>query len=350
MIHPVQIGNRLVGPDNPCMIIAEAGVNHNGNIDSAFQLIDAAVAAGADAVKFQSFIPEEIVTPATEKANYQKKTTHGANTQLEMLRKLALTDEEHAKLKYHCTKTGILYLCTPYEKHSADMLNDLDIAAYKIASTDTTNIPFLRHLASIGRPVFLSTGMSTLAEVESAIVALGNCKKILLHCTSEYPAPFDEVNLRAMKTMEAAFTCVVGFSDHTPGIGAAPWAVARDAHVIEKHFTLSRNMEGPDHTASIEPEELKELVRIVRNVEDALGDGVKRPTASETSNKNAMQKSLVVQKTIQKGDAIHADDLVCKRPAKGLPPAWIDIIAGHTAARDIKENSFITFADINWKD
>lgn len=354
MIKPIKIGDRWIGPGHPCFIIAEAGVNHNGDMRIAHQLIDAAVKARADAVKFQSFISEELVTFETPKAEYQKKTTGGTNSQYEMLKALELTAENQAELKEHCTNKQILYLCTPYEKSSADMLEKIDIAAFKIASTDTTNIPFLKYIAGKGRPVILSTGMSSIEEVEQAYNTLNtaglNSKIIILHCTSEYPAPIEETNLLAMLTMQQVFSCPVGFSDHTAGLGASPLAVAIGACVIEKHFTLDRSMPGPDHRASLEPDELADLVRNVRQVEAALGDGIKRPVPSELKNKSRMQKSLVARCDISAGQLITSDHLTCKRPASGLSPSWFDRILGKRALVDIAKDGMITLSNVDWKE
>lgn len=352
MIQIVQIGNHLIGPSQPCLIIAEAGVNHNGDIDLAHRLIDEAVAAGADAVKFQSFVTEELITLEAPKARYQVETTGEPGSQYKMLKALELSAEQQANLKAHCDEAGVLYLCTPYENTSIDLLDQIGVAAYKIASTDTTNVPFLRYMASKGRPVILSTGMSTLAEVEQAIDTLRdgglNGKIVVLQCTSEYPAPVNEINLRAMQTMQQAFACPVGFSDHTPSVGASPWAVALGACVIEKHFTLDCNMVGPDHRASLEPAKFAELVRTVRNVEVALGDGIKRPMPSELPNKPMMQKSLVARRKIRAGELIRAEDLICKRPGLGLAPMWFERVVGKQASKDILADSFLTLSDINW--
>lgn len=355
MIQPVQIGEDLIGQGRSCFIIAEAGVNHNGDMDLAHRLIDRAAEAGANAVKFQSFVAEKLVTSAAKKADYQVETTGKPdNSQYEMLKALELTPEQQAELKAHCEEAGITYLCTPYEKASADMLDRMSVAAFKIASTDTTNIPFLRYLADKGRPVILSTGMSTLGEVEQAINTLRSGglegKIVLLHCLSEYPAPIDEVNLRAILTMQQAFRCPVGFSDHTPGIGASPWAVAIGACVVEKHFTLDRSLPGPDHRASLEPEELVNLVQTIRDVEVALGDGIKRPMPSELSNKVRLRKSLVALRDIRAGDKISAEDLTCKRPGNGLPPSCLDRVVGKRAASDLPENSLLTLSSINWNE
>lgn len=352
MIQPVQIAHHMIGPGQPCFIVAEAGVNHNGSVELAQRLIDAAVEAGANAVKFQSFITEELITPEAPKADYQVETTGQPGSQYAMLKALELDASQHARLKAYCEQAGILYLCTPYENASVDMLERLDAAAFKVASTDTTNVPFLRYLASKNRPVILSTGMSRLSEVELAVDTLRDGglegKLIILHCTSEYPAPVRELNLRAMLTMQQAFNCPVGFSDHTPGVGASPWAVVLGACVVEKHLTLDRQLPGPDHRASLEPDELAELVRTVRDLEAALGDGVKRPMPTELGNKPHMQKSLVARRAIRSGQVITAEDLACKRPGDGLSPAWFDRVVGKRAAANLSKDEVLSLSSVEW--
>ncbi len=352
MINPVQIGNHMIGPGNSCFIIAEAGVNHNGDIKLAHQLIDTAIKAGANAVKFQSFITEELVTAKTLKAEYQIKTTGGNSGQYQMLKSLEMSAGNHAELKDHCDQTCIFYLCTPYDNISVDMLDKIDISAFKIAATDTTNIPFLRYIASKGRPVILSTGMSDLGQVECAVTLLNNSglkdKIVILQCTSEYPVPIDEINLRAITTMQHAFGCPVGFSDHTEGSDAGPWSVAIGSCVVEKHFTLDRNMAGPDHRASLEPDEFSDMVKKIRQIERSLGDGLKRIMPSEQKNKLLMQKSLVARKTIKAGEAITPDSLTCKRPGTGLSPAFYDQVVGKKTDRDIEENEMLTLSSIEW--
>lgn len=354
MIKSVKIKDIMIGQGNPCFIIAEAGVNHNGDIKLAHKLIDAAAEADADAVKFQSFVTEDLVTSEAQKAKYQVETTGQNGRQFAMLKSLELTGGQQKELKTHCDDIGVLYLCTPYEAKSADLLEGIGVAAYKIASTDITNISFLRYIAKKGIPVILSTGMSSLGEVEESVNELklygldGNI--IILQCTSEYPALINEINLRAMKTMELAFGCPVGFSDHTSGIGASPWAVAIGACVVEKHFTLDRNMTGPDHRSSIEPGELAALVRTIRDVEAALGDGIKRPMPSELPNKPQMQKSLVATRSIAVGETINETDLTCKRPGNGLPPKWFDRVVGKKAAKVIQKGKMIELSSIFWSD
>lgn len=352
MINPVQIGNYKIGPGNSCFIIAEAGVNHNGDVKLAHQLIDAAIKSGANAVKFQSFITEALVTSKTPKAEYQIKTTGGNSGQYKMLKSLEMSADDHAKLKDHCDQAGTLYLCTPYDNISVDMLDKIDISAFKVASTDTTNVPLLRYIASKGRPVILSTGFSSLGQVECAVESLNESglkgKTILLQCTAEYPAPIDEINLRAIVTMQQAFGCPVGFSDHTEGTDAGPWSVAIGSCVVEKHFTLDRNMAGPDHRASLEPDEFSDLVRKIRQIERSLGDGIKRIMPSELKNKAVMQKSLVAVKAIKAGETITPDSLTCKRPGTGLSPAFYDQVVGKKADRDIEENEILTLSSIEW--
>jgi N,N'-diacetyllegionaminate synthase len=353
MIRPVEIQGRLVGPSHACFVIAEAGVNHNGDMLLAHRLIDEAARAGADAVKFQSFVTEDLITPYAPKAEYQVVTTGESGSQAGMLKALELSAAQQAELKTHCRDAGIIYLCTPYENSSVDLLDLLDVAAYKIASTDTNNAPFLRHVASKGRPVVLSTGMSSLGEVEAAMSTLRasglDGRIVLLHCTAEYPAPIEEANLRAISTLRQAFACPVGFSDHTPGIGASPWAVATGACSIEKHFTLDRSMAGPDHRASLEPAEMARLVHEVRQVEFALGDGVKRAMPSEARNKSRMQRSLVAARHIRAGDTIDAEMLVCKRPGTGLSPEWMDRVVGRRAALDVQKDEMLNLGCVDWR-
>lgn len=350
-MNTVTIAGREIGRGQPCLIVAEAGVNHNGDVRLAHELVDVAAEAGADAVKFQTFRATAIAVAGAPKAEYQKARTGATRSQLEMLQALELDAGAHRELVDHCAKRSITFLSTPYDEDSLRLLLDIGVPAIKVASTDTTNIPFLRLVARGGRPILLSTGMCELAEVAAAVSAVRDegGSLVLLQCTSEYPAPVAEVNLRAMDTMREAFQCAVGFSDHTAGIGAAPWAVAAGACVIEKHFTLSRTLEGPDHAASLEPEELRELVRTVRDVERALGDGVKRVEASERRNKGMMQKSLVARRPILAGARIRAEDVAIKRPASGLAPARLTDVVGRRAARDIGADEVLTLGSIVWE-
>jgi len=354
VVEAIEIAGKKIGPGQPCFIIAEAGVNHNGDMNLAHRLIDTAGEADADAVKFQSFVTDELVAHKAPKARYQIETTGDPGSQYKMLKSLELSADQQAELKAHCERIGILYLCTPYENTSIDILDRMEIAAFKIASTDTTNMPFLRYMATKGRPVILSTGMSTLAEVEQAVNTLHagglDGKVAILQCTSEYPVPVGEVNLRAMLTLQQAFACPVGFSDHTEGVGASPWAVAVGACIIEKHFTLDHNMVGADHRASLEPDQLAELVRTVRDVEAALGDGIKRPMPRELPNKPLMQKSLMARRRIRMGKIITSGDLTCKRPGFGLAPSWFDLVVGKRAAEDIPKDGILNLSSVDWRE
>jgi N-acetylneuraminate synthase len=348
----VSLGDRAVGGGAPTLVIAEAGVNHNGDMEVAHRLIDASAEAGADAVKFQAFVTEELLSPDTPKALYQLDTTSDEVSQHGMLKALELNREQQAELKKHCEEAGMLYLCTPYDWPSVDLLDDMNVAAIKIGSSDVTNTPLLRYTAQKGRPVILSSGWSTLGEVEAAMHALWDGglegKVVLLQCTSEYPAPIAEVNLRVMATMRQAFNCPVGFSDHTQGVGASPWAVAAGACVIEKHLTLDRGMEGPDHQASLLPHELADLVCEIRQVELALGTGVKMIMGSEAPNKERMQKSLVSRRPIAAGTEIRASDLTSKRPGTGLSPDWLEKVEGRRAKRDIEADEVIDISAVDW--
>lgn len=344
-------------------IIAEAGVNHNGSQDMAKRLIDIAAEAGVDAVKFQTFRADHVVSRHAPKAEYQTRTTDKAESQIEMIRKLEFTETDHEMLIAHAKIRGIAFLSTPFDLPSLQMLTGrFGMETIKIPSGEITNAPFLLEIARLAKQVILSTGMSTLAEVEAAlgVLAFGVTAPVtgtprlsdfeqafasdsgqqalrdrvtLLHCTTEYPAPFGEVNLRAMDTMAAAFGLPVGYSDHTPGIHVSLAAVARGARVIEKHFTQDRNLPGPDHKASIEPDELQELVHQIREVEQALGDGIKRPTASEWKNRDVARKSLVAAEAIQAGEMFTEENLACKRLGTGVSPFAYWQTLGQTARR-----------------
>ena len=323
------------------LIIAEAGVNHNGNIEIAKQLIRVAADAGADIVKFQSFKTESSISKNAPKANYQIAATGMADNQYEMVKNLELSAGEHAELIDECHRAGITFLSTAFDTESFDMLMEFGLSHVKIPSGEITNLPLIRHLSSSGKPIILSTGMASLAEVESAIDLIETSgtpreRITLLHCTTEYPAPVDEVNLRAMVTMKQTFNLNVGYSDHTTGIEVSIAAAALGASVIEKHFTLSRKMKGPDHEASLEPNELTALVSSIRNVERALGDGLKRTTPSEEKNKVIARKSIVAIKDIAEGELFDADNIGTKRPSIGLSPMLWDLVLGLPARRAFK--------------
>jgi len=294
MVVAIDIAGRKVGPGHPSFIIAEAGVNHNGDIGLAKQLIDAAVDAGADAVKFQTFKAENVVLKTAPKARYQKETTDAAESQYEMLRKLELTAQDFVELKNYCDRGNILFMSTPHDQESINTLDELGVEVFKVGSGDITNIPYLKHMARKGKPIILSTGMSYLSEVDEAVRIIqdaGNEQLILLHCVSNYPADPSDVNLHAMETMRKAFAVPIGYSDHTLGIEIPIAAVAMGACVIEKHFTLDRQLPGPDHRASLEPPELKAMVDGIRKVEQALGDGRKMPASSEEDTRRVARRS-----------------------------------------------------------
>lgn len=331
---------------NRTLIIAEAGVNHNGDLDLAKQLIDAAAAAGADLVKFQTFNANRQVTRTAQKAAYQTRATDSEESQYEMLRHLELTPDMHKKLIAHCTTRDIGFFSTGFDIESVDLLVSLGQDRFKIPSGEITNLPYLRHIGRFGKTVILSTGMATLGEIEAAIYALEqagtpHANMTVLHCTTEYPTPMNEVNLRAMQSIHAAFGVAVGYSDHTSGIEVAIAAVALGASVIEKHFTLDRNLPGPDHQASLEPAELKAMVTAIRNIESALGDGIKRLTLSEAGNKLVARKSMVANRPIRAGDTFSAQNVTTKRPGTGISPIRWDEVMGRTAPRSFAIDELI---------
>ena len=320
-------------------IIAEAGVNHNGQLDLALKLCDAAKKAGVDCVKFQTWQTEKIVTRKAEKATYQSENTNNAEeSQFDMLKKLELSYEDFRLVQEHCNKIGIDFLSTPDEEYSlAFLMNELHLPLIKIGSGEVTNIPYLRQMASYHKPIILSTGMATLAQVAMAydtLIAAGAPMVSLLHCTTNYPCPKNEVNLRAMQTMKEAFKCTVGYSDHTMGTEIPIAAVAIGAEIIEKHFTLDRSMDGPDHKASLEPHELKYMVDCIRNIEVALGDGIKRPNPSEVEISKVVLKSIVAKVPINKGETLTANNMTIKRAGSGIPAAHWDMIVGTKALHD----------------
>lgn len=327
---------------NRVYIIAEAGVNHNGDKNLALRLCDAAKAAGVDAVKFQTWKTEKIVTKSAALAEYQENniSDKGAS-QFEMLKQLELSYNEFVEVHDYCNQIGIQFLSTPDTEEDMDFLLRLGIPVLKIGSGEVTNIPFLRAIGKRHQKVILSTGMSTLSDVEKAYNTLleSGAKEVsLLHCTTNYPCPYDEVNLQAMQTLKAAFKCQVGYSDHTMGIEVPIAAVAMGAEIIEKHFTLDKNMEGPDHKASLDPYELKQMVDSIRNIEKAMGDGIKRPNASEQKNAEVVLKRIIANKPIKKGDILGIDNLSLLRSSTGIPAKYWDLVAGKAAKRDYKED------------
>lgn len=328
-------------------IIAEAGVNHNGDINLAYKLIDVAVEAGADAVKFQTFKAKNLVSKYTDMATYQKNNMGHDSEQLKMLEKLELKFEDFIKLKKYCDEKEIDFLSSPFDFESIDFLEEL-VPYYKIPSGEIINFPYLKKIAEKRKPIIMSTGMATLSEIEKALNVIYEVNKYaevyLLHCTTNYPTPFEEVNLRAMLTLKEAFKLPVGYSDHTLGIEVPIAAVAIGAQIIEKHFTLDKNLPGPDHKASLEPDELKEMVRAIRNVEKSLGDGIKKPNKSEIEIMKVVRKKLVAARDIEKGEIITENDIMIKRANEGLSPEYYEIIIGKRLLKSIKEDEGITWS------
>lgn len=340
----VEINGRKLGPGHPCFIIAEAGVNHNGSMETARRLIDVAVNARADAVKFQTFNAERLATHHAPKAAYQRQNS-GPESQYEMLRRLELTEEAHRELFDYCRTQGILFMSTPFDEQSADFLDELGVPVFKIPSGELTNLPFLAHVARKSKPMIVSTGMATISEVEMAVQTIrraGNDRIILLHCVSNYPAAAAEINLRAMLTMQMAFGVPVGYSDHTQGIAVALGSIALGAAVVEKHFTLNRSMPGPDHQASLEPQELTQLVEGIRAVTAALGDGRKEPTLSELSIAAVARRSIVATRPILTGTILTEEMIALRRPGTGLPPLMRDYVLGRRARQDIESGALLT--------
>jgi N,N'-diacetyllegionaminate synthase len=332
--------------ENKTFIIAEAGVNHNGSIEIAKKMIEVAKECGADAIKFQTFKAEKVISKYAPKAEYQKQTTGETDSQLEMVKKLELSFDDFVALKEYCDKLNIMFLSTPFDFESIDFLNDLGLEIFKIPSGEITNLPYLEKIGKLGKKVILSTGMADLGEIEDALDILTSCgtKKediTILHCNTEYPTPYEDVNLLAMLTIKEAFKVKVGYSDHTLGIEIPIAAVALGASVIEKHFTLDKNMEGPDHKASLEPHELKAMIDAIRNIEKALGNGIKKPSKSELKNKDIARKSIVAKREIKKGEIFTEDNITVKRPGNGISPMrWYEVL-GKVAPRDYKEDEII---------
>ena len=328
-----------------CFVIAEAGVNHNGNLGLAMKLIDAAVASGADAVKFQTFSAEKVAALSAPKAEYQMAATGAEESQLAMIKKLELPHSSFRKLKIYCEESGIIFLSTPFDEESADFLDSIGVIAFKISSGELTNLDFLQHVARKQKPMIVSTGMAELAEVRAAVEAIraeNSAELLLLHCVSNYPATPGSVNLRAMQTLEQEFGCAVGFSDHTLGIEIALAASSLGAHVIEKHITLDRKMAGPDHSASLEPQEFAAMVQGIRKIECALGDGIKRPAPEELPNIQVGRRSLVAACDIPAGTVLTAEHIAVLRPGTGLAPAMRKSLCGRTTKHNVPAGTLFT--------
>jgi len=345
----IDINKKRIGANQPCFIIAEAGVNHDGDIQKALDLIDIAVEAGVDAVKFQTWITEELLTKNIQQADYQKKNTGKEESQYAMLKKLELSQSDFIELKNYCEKKDIIFLSTPDEEKSADFLEQIGVPLFKIGSGELTNLPFLKYIALKNKPIILSTGMSNLEEIEKAvevIVKSGNESLILLHCTSEYPTSLSDVNLNAMITLKTNFSTIVGYSDHTIGNFASIVAASMDAKVIEKHFTYDKNALGPDHKCSLSPNELKNLVKEIRDVEMILGSFEKKPTKIEKNNLLLVRKSIVAKKALVQGDLIAENNVSMKRSSGNIAPSELNAILGKKLKRNIDKDDPIMFDDL----
>lgn len=333
------------------LIIAEAGVNHNGSLENAKKLIDVAVEAKVDFVKFQTFKAEKLVSKSAKKADYQIDTTGKEEGQYQMIKKLELNREMHETLIQYCKAKGIKFLSTAFDLESIDLLMELGIEIFKVPSGEITNLPYLEKIGSLGKPIILSTGMSDLGDIEKAIKVLvengaEQSDLIVLHCNTEYPTPFQDVNLKAMNTIGSAFGVKIGYSDHTLGIEVPIAAVAMGAVCIEKHFTLDRNMPGPDHRSSLEPEELKEMVRSIRNIEVALGSTIKKPSESELKNVSVARKSIHTARDLKKGTKITREDIQMKRPGTGISPMDLELVLGGELLEDCAEDAMLTFQNL----
>lgn len=339
----------------PCLIIAEAGVNHNGSLEHAKTLIEVAAAAGADYVKFQTFKAEKLVSKTAKKADYQKANLQGQNqddSQYQMLKKLELDIAAHQVLIQHCAAYNIRFLSTAFDLESMDLLHDLGMDLYKIPSGEITNLPYLKKIGGYGKPIILSTGMSNLADIENALQVLldaGSSRDqiTVLHCNTEYPTPMQDVNLRAMQSIQAAFGVKVGYSDHTLGITIPIAAVAMGAVCIEKHFTLSKDLPGPDHRASLEPDELKVMVKGIRDIELALGNGIKQPSPSEIKNRPIARKSIHLAHPCAQGHILRLEDLIMKRPGYGISPMDLLRVLGRQLKQDLKEEHLLSWKDLD---
>jgi N,N'-diacetyllegionaminate synthase len=345
-MQPIRIADRLIGSGQPCFVIAEAGINHNGSLERALRLVDVAKAAGADAVKFQLYCADEQVSKAAQTASYQRERT-GAVSMIKLAESYDLAWEYHRTIASHCRDAGIKYMASCFDTRAVDFLvTELDGDCIKVGSGEITNYPLLAHMARTGKPILLSTGMSTLADVAGAIDQIranGTGSLALFQCTSNYPTEPDAVNLRAMRTLAYAFSVPVGFSDHTRGHAISVAAVALGAAMIEKHFTLDKSLPGPDHAMSLDPAELGELVSAIRITEAALGDGIKRPHPSEIDTQRAARRSLVSTRTIQAGERLTEANVALKRPATGIDPRFLEAVRGRTASCNIPADIPITW-------
>jgi len=344
-MRQIKIGNKMIGDGYPVFIIAEAGVNHNGDLEIAKRLIDAALEAGVDAVKFQTFKAEHLVTKSAKQAKYQKKNIGRNETQFDMLKRLELKDSYHGILKAYCEEKGVIFLSAPFSVEDANFLDSLGVDAYKIPSGEINNFPYLKHIAKKGKPMIVSTGMSTMKEVHDSfniIKESGNADLIFLHCTSNYPAKEDSLNMKAISRMKEEIDALVGYSDHSEGVYADIIATSLGACVIEKHFTLDKDMDGPDHAASLNPEELKEMVFAIRQSEAMLGTDKKLCSQEEIDTRDVARKSIIAKVAMDPGTVISEDLITIKRPGTGIPPTDIHLVLGKTVTKRIEEDTLLS--------
>jgi N-acetylneuraminate synthase len=350
IMKEITINDKKVGKDNPIFLIGEIGVNHNGNLSLAKQLIDKAVEAKIDAVKFQTFITDDVLVKSTPKAEYAKKDNYDDETFDEMVRKLELSREDFDELNQYCEKKGIIFLSTPYDEKSVELLNELNVPAYKISSGDLNNFPLIELICKKKKPILLSTGMAYLYEIKESVEFIkknGISEIVLYQCTTNYPSSFDEINLNIIETFQKEFPdCLIGFSDHSLGIEASIGAAAKGVNSIEKHFTLDKCMEGPDHKASLNPEELTNWAKNIRNIEIALGSFTKEPSKSELEIAKVVRRSIVSRREIKIGEIIKKEDLIMKRPGSGIPPNKIEEVIGNAVSRTIPKDKIIEWDDI----
>ncbi len=344
----VSIGGRCIGVREPVLVVAEAGVNHDGEVDIALELVDAAARAGADAVKFQTFVPTALAVAHAPLATYQRERAGDVGEQRQMLERMCLPEQSWAAIARRCDRHGLLFLSTPFDLASATLLEQLGVPAFKVASSELTNLPFLQALGRRGKPLILSTGMATLREVGDAVevVRETGAPLVLLHCVSAYPTPSDQANVRAIDTLRSAFGVPVGYSDHCLGLDASLAAIARDACLLERHLTLDRTRSGPDHAMSLEPDELQELIRRVRATEALLGDGRKLPQPAEHDTRAVARRSIVAARALEAGETLTADALAIKRPGDGLAPAFLAELVGARLARPLAEDEQLTEAHL----
>ncbi len=344
----IKIGNRIISDTSPAFVIAEAGINHNGELETAFQMIDTAVDAGVDVVKFQTFTAEGIMLKNADSAGHLQKAS-GDDEVFNFVKKISLSEEMHRELVDYCNSKNIMFMSTAGTPDGVDLLMRLGVSAFKIASMDLNNLPLLEYIASTGKPAIISTGMGTIAEIEAALEAFyrhNNSQVALLHCVALYPPDYEEVNLRVMDTLKQTFGVITGFSDHTVGNAVALAAVARGAKIIEKHFTLDKKMPGPDQAISADPRDLRDLVSDIRNIETALGSDVKKLNDRELEMRRKFRRSIVTVKDIKKGEVVTEDKLAFKRPGRGISPADLHWVLGHRAAKDIPADSLLLIEDL----